>query len=132
MATEYAPGTLGWWMDDRRAELNLTWDELVTRSGVSKETLFRAAQGRPMRTTTKKAIERALRWTSTSVDDIRRGGEPTPLPEDPGNHADSERAIRLAELEELQVIVRSLSDYAERLRDRLDSLHHEGEQRQAR
>jgi hypothetical protein len=82
MALEHEPGTLGWWVDDRRAELDMTWNELAERAGLGKETLFRAIQGRPMRTRTKKAIERALQWQSGSIDAIRRGGRPANLVED--------------------------------------------------
>lgn len=86
----YSPQTLGWWMDERRGELALTWDQVADVADVSTQTLYSAATGRRMRTTTKKGIERALKWRPGSVDDILNGGEPEPL-------ADDEPAERLSE-----------------------------------
>ena len=70
-----------WWIDDRRSDLGMTWDDLAGEAGVSTETL-RLASDRPhMRTTSKRKIEKALRWQRGSIDAIRAGGEPTPLPD---------------------------------------------------
>jgi hypothetical protein len=77
----YSPQTLGWWMDERRGELALTWQQVADTAGVSTETLYRA-DDRAMRTTTKHGIERALRWQRGSVDAIKRGEKPTPLPQE--------------------------------------------------
>ena len=68
-----------WWIDDRRSDLGMTWDDLAREAGVSTETL-RLAGERRMRTTSKKKIESALRWKRGSIDAIWAGGEPTPLP----------------------------------------------------
>lgn len=78
----YSPQTLGWWMDERRGELALTWQQVAEEAGVSTETLYRIADGRQMRTTTKKGVERALRWQRGSVDRILAGGKPVPLPDE--------------------------------------------------
>ncbi|MDI3315903.1 MAG: hypothetical protein QJR12_16985 [Mycobacterium sp.] len=124
MALDYEPGTLGWWMDDRRAEFDLTWDQVAARAGVSKETLFRAAHGRPLRTRTKKAIERALHWASGSIDHIQAGGEPVDDSE-PEARSDDE----LAELAELRRIAEDVKARAQEslavarsLLDRIDRL----------
>lgn len=79
MNTSYPKGTLGWWMDERRGDLGLSWREVASRAGVSDETLFRSARGRPLRTTSRKGIERALQWDSGSIDAILSGGEPVPF-----------------------------------------------------
>lgn len=81
---EYQERTLGWWMEERRGELGLTWEEVAAEAGVSVVTLRRNAGDdlSGMRVTTKKGIERALRWDSGSVDAITRGGEPTRLAEE--------------------------------------------------
>lgn len=79
MSKRHARGTLGWWLDERRGELGLTWEQVAERAGVSVQTIFRAINGTPMRTTTRKGIERALEWASGSIDEIERGGSPTVL-----------------------------------------------------
>lgn len=76
MSTD-GPQTLRWWMDERRGELGLTWQQVADRAGVSTETLYRAADGRQMRTTTRKGIERALEWEPGSVAAVIRGQHPT-------------------------------------------------------
>lgn len=109
----YSIGTLGWWMDERRGELGLTWDQVAERAGVSPETLRRNAN-RPdrMRTITRKGIERALMWESGSVDAILDGGEPTPLPEEPPEEQPREKRWGL--LEQIHAIREQL-DELERL-----------------
>lgn len=82
---KYSPRTLGWWVDERRGELGLTWDQFAEIAGVSAETLRRTAatNGAAMRTTTKKGIERALRWAPDYPERISRGTEPVKLAEAP-------------------------------------------------
>lgn len=81
----YPHHTLGWWMDERRGELGLTWKQVAEHTGVSDQHIYRIAGGTTnrMRTNTKKALERALRWASGSIDRIAGGGEPVPLAEPP-------------------------------------------------
>lgn len=71
----------GWWMDERRGELDLTLDEVAARAGVSTETFRQAANGRRMRTNNKKKIERALGWEYGSIDAIDAGDPPIKLSE---------------------------------------------------
>lgn len=78
MSTD-SPPSLRWWMDERRGELGLTWQQVAERAGVSTETLYRAAEGRQMRTTTRKGIERALEWEPGGVDAVLTGQTPQPL-----------------------------------------------------
>lgn len=80
--------TVGWEIDERRAELGMRWQDLAEAAGVSRQRLYEirdsgSASSR-MRTTTKKKIERALQWERGSIDAILRGGDPTPIsaPED--------------------------------------------------
>lgn len=89
---EYRLGTLGWWMDDRRGDLQMTWEEVAERAGTTPETLRRNADDPSrMRTTTRKGIERALRWERGSIDDILAGGEPTPIAREPEQPIDYEQ-----------------------------------------
>ncbi|MFF4600606.1 hypothetical protein [Amycolatopsis sp. NPDC001319] len=82
----YDRGTAGWWMDDRRGELGMTWDEVAEHAGISVGNLYRIAgdpeAARRMRATTKKGLERALQWKRGSIDSIASGGEPTALPDE--------------------------------------------------
>lgn len=85
VSTGYDTGTLGWWMDERRGELDLPWKQVAERTGVSEQHIYRIARGDVgrMRATTKKAIERALRWANGSVDRIAAGREPVPVADSP-------------------------------------------------
>lgn len=121
--TTYEPGTIGWWMDERRGHLRMTWDNVAEVAGVSVETVYRAASGRPMRTPTKKGIEEALRWAPGSVDAILDGGEPTPL--DAAEPEPDRARDRDAELVELRAMVGTLIDYAQELQDRVERLTRE-------
>ncbi|SEG44203.1 hypothetical protein SAMN04489712_105239 [Thermomonospora echinospora] len=67
-------------MDERRAELDLTWDDVAKRAPLSKQGLHTIRfEDRPMRQLTKARIERALEWAPGSVDRILAGGDPEPL-----------------------------------------------------
>lgn len=91
---KYDPGTLGWWMDERRGELGLTWDQVAEIADVSSETLRRTAatDGSTMRTTTKKGVERALRWGPDYARRISNGHPPikvdAPAPQPPRDEYD--------------------------------------------
>lgn len=113
----YDTHTLGWWMDERRGELGLTWDQVAEQAGLSTETLYRAASGRSMRTTTKKGIERALRWRNGAVDAILAGGKPTPEKESSSLHYDDSKDVA-----ELKQIAASLLEHVEQLRRQIDAI----------
>jgi predicted DNA-binding transcriptional regulator AlpA len=99
-------------MDERRGELALTWDEVATEAGISVQTIYRAINGTPMRTTTRKGLERALRWESGSVDRILDGGSPVALPEpDPEPDPDDDELT----VEELERALAHLRPIVERL-----------------
>lgn len=64
-------------MDERRAELQLTWSEVAERAGITREGLRRTRTGTGhIRSLTKVGIERALSWAPGSIEDILQGGEP--------------------------------------------------------
>lgn len=64
-------------MDERRSDLGLTWNEVADKAGITREGLRRMRTGTGhIRSLTKRGIERALQWTSGSVDRILAGGEP--------------------------------------------------------
>lgn len=71
-------------MDSRREDLRLTWAEVASLAGVSRETLrqIRTGEGE-IRPLTRRGIEDALQWASGSIAIILDGGEPTPREEGP-------------------------------------------------
>jgi hypothetical protein len=71
------------WMDRRRSELGLRWEDVAERAdGVTTQTLREIRGGRrKARSLTKAAIERALQWTPGSIDSILAGGEPANMPD---------------------------------------------------
>lgn len=101
MATPDSPQTLGWWMNDRRGELDMTWDEVAAAADLPVGTLLAhaAGTGRRMRPQTKHKIQRGLRWAPGSIDRIHADGdpvrlediEPAPEPEMPRYPKDPER-----------------------------------------
>lgn len=86
-------------MDDRRADLDLTWEQVAKRAKVSYETIrsLRAGDGRG-RAASRRAISAALGWTRDSVDRILDGGDPevTSALTVPGGGEDPEEAERQA------------------------------------
>lgn len=107
--------SLAWWMDDRRAELGMTWDDVAAAAQVSTETLHRARGGRSMRTTTKKAIESALQWQPGSVESIAAGGNPASAAVDPGPSVDER-------IERLQTTITDLLDQARGMQEEIAAL----------
>lgn len=107
--TEDEARTLGWWVDLRRAQLDITVAELAERAGLSKETIARAGQGRAMRAANKRRLEAALRWQPGAIDAIARGGEPAPL-DDPAPVHRADGSVDAA------AAVRALLDLASSLR----------------
>lgn len=75
------PAQLGDLMDTRRVELDLTWQVVADRAGLSRTTLNDIRKGKIENTQprTIRAIERALQWDGGSIDAILAGDEPTPL-----------------------------------------------------
>jgi hypothetical protein len=67
------------YMDRRRAELGMNWDDVAAAGGTSVATLRRVRRGATLTNDNIVAIERGLRWGSDSVRRILAGGEPTPL-----------------------------------------------------
>ena len=79
---EDTPDTeFGRYMDDRRNELDMTWDDVAAASGLSRQTLYDIRKGNTsysrMRSSTKRKIEQALQWQRGDVDAaILRGERP--------------------------------------------------------
>ncbi|MBA0126324.1 hypothetical protein H0B56_12300 [Haloechinothrix sp. YIM 98757] len=108
----YDEGTLGWWMDQRRGELELTWDQVAERARLSTQTLYEAAAGkRNLRTVNRRKVERALRWDTRSIDAILRGG--VPVPADPD--LDDDEMIPRDKTEEM-IVTHESSTRAQKLR----------------
>ncbi|WP_139320529.1 hypothetical protein [Saccharomonospora sp. CUA-673] len=107
-------------MDDRRGELGLTWDEVAERANVSPETLRRNADDPTrMRTTTRKGIERSLRWGAGSIEAILNGRRPIDNQPESEPEPEQTRADRIAELEataeRLEAMARDLRRQLEEL-----------------
>ncbi|GAA4059572.1 hypothetical protein GCM10022214_10110 [Actinomadura miaoliensis] len=78
-STETSRQRLARLMDERRAELRLTWHEVAERAGMTREGLRRTRTGSgSIRSLTKRGIEDALEWAVGSVDMILAGGDPLP------------------------------------------------------
>lgn len=100
-------------MEDRRTELDLTWDEVAERSDRSKETLFQVAKGRIPQARTRTAIDRGLYWKRGSVDSILAGGEPTKVDHREQQSEPEDQADIHAELAELRKMAEQLKARAE-------------------
>jgi transcriptional regulator with XRE-family HTH domain len=123
---------LGEYMDARRKELGLRWEELATRVGATSSYLraIRAGRRRPSDIATSR-IEAALRWAPGSIDAILdSAGEPTPIDGTGGSRMDwRELAPPATELEVIighwgqlsefsrQFILRAFRDALEELGD---------------
>ncbi|WP_433233950.1 hypothetical protein [Actinomadura nitritigenes] len=71
-------------IEERATDLRLTWDEVIERSGLSKQGLHGVRFGTgALRRLTKAGIEDALAWKRGSVDAILKGGDPTVVDEAP-------------------------------------------------
>lgn len=129
----YEPATLGWWMDERRGELGLTWNEVAERVGVSPGTIYRIAAGptRAMRTTTKKGIESTLNWAAGSVDDILNGSDPTASDSASQRESDSPYAELRTLADQLDEQIRAAQEQSDEIRRRLDALDQSGDKRRA-
>jgi transcriptional regulator with XRE-family HTH domain len=68
-------------LDAARAELGLTWREVAARAGMTAVNLQRIRNGEIRNLTPEAAsgLERALAWQEGDVEEILRGGHPTPL-----------------------------------------------------
>jgi hypothetical protein len=68
-------------MEERRLELDLTWEQVAEAADLHYETLRSARnENAGIRKMTKRAIDRGLQWTPGSVDLILNGGDPVALP----------------------------------------------------
>ena len=72
-----AEGSVAWWMDRRRNELDMLWDEVAEAAGVSYQTLLNLRERANARSRTKHKVERALGWEPGSIDAITAGHNPT-------------------------------------------------------
>jgi len=73
------PGSLGWWINDRRIELDMGWEALADQVGVSRQALHSIRKTGRLRDLTKRRLEGGLKWKPGSIDAIKAGGEPTPI-----------------------------------------------------
>jgi transcriptional regulator with XRE-family HTH domain len=88
----------------RRLELGLDAAQLARMAGVDPKTVASLERGeRWPRDRSRMGIEAALQWRAGSLDDIRAGGEPTPVDSDPLDAYSTEYL--------LEVIKRRVTDY---------------------
>ncbi len=83
-------------IEGRREELRLTWNEVAVLAGLSKEGLRNLRTGRTgaIRPLTRRGLEDALRWETGSVTAILAGGEPVAKAElDPDVRGPNETGI---------------------------------------
>lgn len=82
-------------MDDRRIELDLTWEEVARRAGVAGLTLRRVRSGEStLSRRTAAKIDRALEWQPGSVEGILAGGEPIPIQMDKQPLTERQKALK--------------------------------------
>ena len=88
-------------MEERRLDLDLSWNDVASEAKLSPATLRAIRRGNSQpEPLTKRRIEKVLRWASGSIDAIYASGEPTPLDEPASNEPSvAELADRLAALE---------------------------------
>jgi hypothetical protein len=83
-------------MERRRRELGLRWQDVSDASGISVRALqaIRRPDSAPMRALTKARLETGLQWAPGSVQAIEDGGKPVPLartgPAQPPSQADTD------------------------------------------
>lgn len=65
------------WINERRIELDLQWDELAARVGISRQALSDIRKKGSGRSSNIQKLEDALGWTRGSIARIRAGGSPT-------------------------------------------------------
>lgn len=84
MAQSEARRRLANLMEKRRLELDLTWDQVAARGGVSLRALATARkEDREIRALTRTNIERGLDWELGSIERILAGGDPAPAGDEP-------------------------------------------------
>lgn len=77
---------------EAREELGLERQaDLIKATGLSRSTVHRFEQGEVVSETALRKISQAIRWTSSSAQDVLAGGEPTPIPE----ASETDQAARL-------------------------------------
>jgi transcriptional regulator with XRE-family HTH domain len=76
---------LGEYMDARRKDLGLRWEEVAAQAQITSSYLraVRAGRRRPSEIIASK-LERALGWTPGSIEVALAGGEPAPTPDRTG------------------------------------------------
>lgn len=73
-----APQTLDEWMNERRLELDLKWNEVQLRAGgMNRQTLSNIRKSGRGSDLNIRRVERAMRWRPGSIASIEAGGAPT-------------------------------------------------------
>lgn len=108
-------------MQDRRLELRMKWIDLAKTAGITYEALRSIRRGdyRPSELTTQ-ALERALRWTTGSVEAVFNGKEPAPIdePAEPERTLTPEEIAAMAEgLREVTAMAAGLRAETQELRE---------------
>lgn len=116
-------------MDERRADLELNWQEVADTAGLTREGLRKIRYGtRAMQTDSKVGLERALRWKRGSVNAILAGGDPTPVepaPEDQRPALSPVPEVPDERLDHLEKVADRVADGLAELRQGLQELREE-------
>lgn len=113
MARDEAHKRLSDWMEEVAAELDLSWEEVAGRAGMSAVNLRRIRKGQDIPARTKRKLERALQVDDGSIDAVLAGtATPTPKP------ASKPTAAMNGPLAEILVASPSELDKIERLFER--------------
>lgn len=71
---------LDFWMNERRLELGLDWQQVADAAGITRQALLDIRKGGNMRSKTEHALEAALHWSRGSISAIRKpDGQPTKI-----------------------------------------------------
>jgi transcriptional regulator with XRE-family HTH domain len=104
-------------IEDRRADLGMSQDDLARAADISMSTLQRVLRGHEPLAKTARAIERALDWEKGALQEVAAGREPRLLAAPAGEVDDDEMSI-----EELRETVDGLTATVEKLRAHLARL----------
>lgn len=79
MAEDEAQKRLSDWMEECAAELDLSWEEVAARAGMTSVNLRRIRKGQDMPPRTRRKLERALQVDERAIDVVLAGtGWPMP------------------------------------------------------
>lgn len=113
-------------IEEQRAELGMSQDDLVRAADISLSTLQRVFKGHRPLPKHARALERVLHWPKGGLDEAFEGRRPTATAE-----SEAEQRSREEQIRELKTMAAALREYANELEERLNALSQEGDEQQA-